>query len=138
MVPVVICDKPGRPRLNSFKSPNVDLMVGVPHCAGILQCWPNHCLVSHGLNLGLIFIEIPFDESQGSIGLGPDFGDMLIPTELVVDGHAQVFGTVDFLQGVSVECVSSLPWLSLVGYMYHYTLLWMKLHLPQVFPVLEC
>ena len=96
-VPVVICDKPGRPPLNPFKSPNVDLMVGVPHCAGILQCWPNHCLVSHRLNLGLTSMEIPFDESQGSVGLGSDVGDMLVPTELVVDGYAQVFCTVDFL-----------------------------------------
>ena len=42
-------------------------------------------------------MEILFDESRGSIGLGPDVGDMLVPTQLVVNGYAQVFGTVDFL-----------------------------------------
>ena len=48
---------------------------------------------------------------------------MLIPTEHVVDGHAQVFGTVDFLQGVSVQCVTSFPWLPLIGYVYHSAIL---------------
>ena len=64
-------------------------------------------------------MENPFNESKGAIGLDPDVGDMLVPTGLVVDGHVKVFDTVDFLQVVSVECVSSLPWLSLVGYVYY-------------------
>ena len=112
-----------------------------PHCgpdgAGPTLCWHTPVLAGHRLDLRLTSVEIPFNEFQGSIGLGPDVGDMLVQTELVVDGHAQVFGTVDFLQGASVQCVSSLSWLSLVGYVYHRVLLWMKLHLPQVFPVLE-
>ena len=115
-------------------------MVWVPHCAGILHCWPDNCLVSHGLYLRLTSMDIPFNESKSSIDLGTDVGDtcMFIPTELVMDGHAQVFGTVNFLQGVSLQCVAGLPWLPLIGYVYHSALLWVELYLPQVFPVLEC
>ena len=62
---------------------------------------------------------------------------MLPPGEVFADGDSKIFATVYHFQGVTVDLVAGVDYLSSVRVdPYNCTLLWVKLHLPGCFPFL--
>ena len=62
---------------------------------------------------------------------------MLSPGEVFADGDSKIFTAVYHFQGVTVDLVAGIDYLSSVSVdPYYCTLLWVKLHLPGCFPFL--
>ena len=80
--------------------------------------------------------NITLEDCQCRIGFVDAVRDVPVPPEIAGYGNSQIFGMVDNLKCVSMECVVLADGIGprLLAHPEDLALLWMELHLPEVLP----
>ena len=135
---IVSMDKLGGSALYLFQVVDISDQMRIPYCGGVFYPWSYHCSVGGRLHCRSAITQVTPDKTMCLVGLVNRSVNVLLPAEVLADGDSQVFTTVHYLQGVAMNLVVGVDYLSAWTDPDHCTFLQVEFHLPGFFPALQC